>query len=106
MEYRFIFLIYLKLNPCTDLVSIFVEVSLRRERIPLLVVEVLLQVEERVKEDGGHAAPFQVAHGYSVMILGYDHVQHLEGEIQFDGIIKKERESGKQAFAVALGKPT
>ena len=73
--------IYLKMYGCTDLVSIFVEVSLRCERIPLLVVEVLLQVEERIKEDGGHAAPLQVAHGYSVGILGYDHVQHLEGEI-------------------------
>ena len=69
------------MNSCTDLVSIFVEVSLRRERVPLLVVEVLLEVEESVKKDGGHAAPLEVTHGNSIGILWYNHVQHLKSKI-------------------------
>ena len=75
------------MNSCTDLVSIFVEVSLRRERIPLLVVEVLLEVEECVKKDGGHAAALEVTHGYSIGVLWYNHVQHLESKIPSNGLL-------------------
>ena len=72
--------LYLKMYDSTDLVSIFVEVSLRCERIPLLVVEVLLQVEECVEEDRRHLALLQVLQSDGVLVQGADHVKHLKGE--------------------------
>ena len=61
----------------TDLVSVLVRLPLRRERVPLLVVEVFLQVEEGVEEDGGHAAPPEVGEGQPGPLARHDHVQHL-----------------------------
>ena len=46
--------------------------------IPLLVVQILLQVEEGVEEDGRHLAPLQVPQADLVGGGGPDHVQHLQ----------------------------
>lgn len=37
-----------------------------RERVPLLVVQVLLDVEESVKEDVGQLAPLEIPQGYLI----------------------------------------
>ena len=65
------------LSICPYLVSFLVRLPLGGEWIPLLVVQVLLQVEERVEEDGSHLAPLEVPQGDLVGVGGTDHIQHL-----------------------------
>ena len=64
----------------SHLVAIFICFSLCCEGIPLLVVEVLLQVEERVEEDRRHLALLQVLQSNGVLVQGADHVKHLKGK--------------------------
>ena len=64
----------------SHLVAIFVCFSLCCKGIPLLVVEVLLQVEERVEEHWRHLALLQVLQSDGVLVQGADHVKHLKGE--------------------------
>ena len=72
----------LKINEkgINHLVAVLVQVPLAREGVPLLVVEVLLQVEEGVEEDGRHPAVAEVGQGDAVTLRGGDHVQHLNGK--------------------------
>ena len=49
-----------------------------RKWIPLFVLHVLLQVEERIEEDGRHLAPFQVGERDTAGRCRFDHIQHLE----------------------------
>ena len=66
------------------LVSILVSLALGCEGIPLLVVQILLQVEERVEEDGRHLAHLQVLQRDHVRQPRADHVQHLNKEELLD----------------------
>ena len=61
-----------------DLVSVLIDVVLRREGVPLFVVQVLLQVEEGVEEDGGHPTGPQVGQTNLGPLLRTNHVEHLE----------------------------
>lgn len=61
------------------LVALGVGVALRGERVALLVVEVLLEVEERVEEDGRHLAALQVVERHLAGHRRVDHVEHLSG---------------------------
>lgn len=51
-----------------------------REWIPLFVLHVLLQVEERIEEDGRHLAPFQIGERDTAGRGWLDHIQHLRGD--------------------------
>ena len=62
------------------LVSVVVDISLRREGIPLFVVEILLEVEEGVEKDGGHPAVLQVRQRDLGPLFRADHVEHLEND--------------------------
>ena len=42
------------------------------------MVEILLQIEESVKEDRRHLAQFQVLQVYIVGLRGANHIQHLQ----------------------------
>ncbi len=55
-------------------------IALRGEGIALLVVQVLLQVEERVEKDGRHLAAFHVRQTDLARHRRPDHVQHLIGK--------------------------
>ena len=63
------------------LIAVLIRLALRGKRVPLLVVQVLLQVEEGVEEDGRHLAALQVAQRDLARRLWADHVKHLWGKI-------------------------
>ena len=62
------------------LISILIRLTLGCEWIPLLMIEVLLQVEEGVEEDRRHLALLQVLQGDGMLVQRPDHVKHLKGE--------------------------
>ena len=91
-------------NRINHLVSVLVQVPLAREGVPLLVVEVLLQVEEGVEEDGRHPAVAEVGQGDAVPLGGGDHVQHLSGrETHFLLFILSEKRTLKFRREVEKG---
>ena len=68
------------LTSLNHLISILIGLPLGGEWIPLLMVEVLLQIEEGVEEDRRHLALLQVLQRDGVLVQRPDHVQHLRGE--------------------------
>ena len=75
-----IFVLKIRELGLNHLISILIGLPLGCEWIPLLMVEVLLQVEEGVKEDRRHLALLQVLQRDGVLVQRPDHVQHLKGE--------------------------
>jgi hypothetical protein len=64
----------------SHLIPLLVCLPLSGEGVPLLGVQILLQVEEGVEEDGRHLAPLQVTQGDLVGGRGPNHVQHLQNK--------------------------
>ena len=61
-----------------DLLAVLrLEVTLRGERVTLLVIQILFQIEERVEKDGSHLAALQIVERYLAGHCRVDHVQHL-----------------------------
>lgn len=56
------------------LLSVDIVVPLRGKRIPLLVIQVFLQVEERVEEYRRHFTLFQIAQRYFTGIRRFNHI--------------------------------
>ena len=59
------------------LVSVLVCLPLCSEGVPLLMVQILFQVKERIEKDRCHLALLQVPQGDLVARQGTDHIQHL-----------------------------